>query len=238
MQRSEVQRVVVVVPAHDEVELLGECLEALRAAAHAVPLPVQVVVVLDACTDGSDRLLGLSESAVVLEARNVGAARSAGFAAAGITASTWCATTDADSRVHPSWLVAQLAWAARGADVVVGTVAARWESPSSGVEALFTREYAARINPDGHRHVHGANLGLRGDAYLGLGGFAPLAAHEDIDLVERAEAAGLTLAWARDATVQTSTRTTGRAPEGFAHHLASLAARVAAGPDDLARGAA
>ncbi len=238
MQRSEMQRVVVVVPSHDEVELLGECLEALRTAARAVTLPVQVVVVLDACTDGSEKLLGPSESAVVLEARNVGAARAAGFTAAGITASTWCATTDADSRVHPGWLVAQLEWAARGADVVVGTVAARWESPASRVEALFTREYAAQVGPDGHRHVHGANLGLRGDAYLGLGGVAPLPAHEDVDLVERAEAAGLTLAWARDATVDTSTRTTGRTPEGFAHHLASLAARVDAEPGDLALGAA
>lgn len=238
MQRSDVQRVVVVVPAHDEAELLGGCLEALRTAARAVTLPVQVVVVLDACTDGSDRLVGPLESAVVIGARNVGAARAAGFAAAGITASTWCATTDADSRVHPTWLVAQLARASRGADVVVGTVAVERESLAGGVEALFMREYAARVSPAGHRHVHGANLGLRGDAYLGLGGFAPLAAHEDVDLVERAEAAGLTLAWARDATVETSTRTTGRAPEGFAHHLASLAARVAEGPDDLARGAA
>ncbi len=242
VQRHEVDRVVVVVPAHDEVDLLPGCLAALRVAAVPVPVVVDVVVVLDACTDGSARLLGPQERPVVVDVRNVGAARAAGFAAADVGARTWCATTDADSRVHPRWLAAQLRWASRGADVVVGAVAASsWDGHAPGVEELFTREYAAGSSAGRHAHVHGANLGLSGDAYLALGGFSPLAAHEDVDLVRRAEAAGLVLRWALDVGVSTSTRTVGRAPDGFADHLAALTARVVPAPglaQDLAQGAA
>ena len=47
---TAVERVVVVVPAHDEQELLDECLRALQLSAHAIPVPTELVVVLDACT--------------------------------------------------------------------------------------------------------------------------------------------------------------------------------------------
>jgi hypothetical protein len=47
-----VDRIGVVVPVHDEEQLLARCLEALCVAAHRVAVPVTVLVVLDACTDG------------------------------------------------------------------------------------------------------------------------------------------------------------------------------------------
>ena len=47
-----VREITVVVPAHDEAELIGACLESLDVAAAAVSVPVRVVVVADACTDG------------------------------------------------------------------------------------------------------------------------------------------------------------------------------------------
>jgi hypothetical protein len=43
---------------------------------------------------------------------------------------------------------------------------------------------------DGHPHVHGANLGIRGDTYLALGAEPSLRAGEDVELVRRAMAAG------------------------------------------------
>ena len=217
-------RVVVVVPAHDERDLLPACLDALRVTASRVVLPVQLVVVLDACTDGSAAVLGDDVLAVEVQRRNVGAARAAGFGAVGLGERTWCATTDADSTVSPTWLLDQLAHAARGFDVVAGTVrVADWGGHQV---ALRQRYEAGYTDADGHRHVHGANLGISARTYTQIGGFAPLAAHEDVDLVDRAVHGGGTVAWAADVVVHTSARTTGRAPEGFAHHLADLAAAL------------
>ena len=54
--------VAVVVPARDEEVLLPACLDAVAAAVDALgtahpDVPTQVVVVLDACRDGSDRVV-------------------------------------------------------------------------------------------------------------------------------------------------------------------------------------
>ena len=71
----------VVVLAHDEQALLPACLAALRVAARhpAVRhLPVHLVPVLDACSDDSG---AVAPGAVEVQARNVGVARAAGFAA-------------------------------------------------------------------------------------------------------------------------------------------------------------
>jgi hypothetical protein len=69
---------------------------------------------------------------------------------------------------------------------------------------------------ENHPHVHGANLGIRGDAYLGLGGWRPLATGEDIDLAGRpAQAGHLRITRTASIPVVTSTRTAGRALSGF-----------------------
>ena len=111
------EQAVVVIPAHNEAVRLPGCLAAVRAAAARLPVPVRTVVVLDACDDGSAEIIGRCSCAVhvvTVDARNVGAARAAGFAAAqslcGETdpARIWYATTDADSRVDPDWLVRQM----------------------------------------------------------------------------------------------------------------------------------
>ena len=58
------------------------------------------------------------------------------------------------------------------------------------------------------------------------GGFAPLATHEDVDLVHRAVLGGFDVRWRSDVVVHTSARTDGRAPGGFAAHLRSLASAL------------
>ena len=73
----------------------------------------------------------------------------------------------------------------------------------------------------GHRHIHGANIGISARAYRQLGGFDPLPVHEDVHLVRRAQEAGLTVAWSTAAPVTTSARRTARAPGGFAGHLSA-----------------
>lgn len=223
--RPPLTRAVVVVPAHDEAELLPACLAGLRTAAARAALPVEVVVVLDACTDASASLVPPWARAVAVDHASVGAARAAGFAAAGVDAATWCASTDADSVVGPAWLSAQVARAGAGADVVVGTVVpAGWAGHPAGAHERFEAAYQ---RADGHRHVHGASLGVRGSAYLALGGFAPLAVHEDVDLLARAVAAGAVVhrsGGGDGMVVHTSTRRAGRAPDGFAGYLRRMGA--------------
>ena len=111
----------VVVPAHDEVRLLPACLAALRVASMALPaMPVRLVVVADACTDGTAELARRAGAAVLeTSARNVGAAREAGMRevlsriSCRSPASVWLATTDADTIVPPG-LPSRSATATRG----------------------------------------------------------------------------------------------------------------------------
>lgn len=79
-----VAAVCVVVPVHDEQELLGRCISALRhAVAHEAARPggvrVEVVLVLDGCTDASGEIARRSPFHVVeVSERRVGAARGVG----------------------------------------------------------------------------------------------------------------------------------------------------------------
>lgn len=225
-----VARVGVVVPIHDEQDLLPRCLLALRAAAAGCAVPVHVVLVLDGCSDGSAASAALaaplatSTTVLTADLHCVGAARALGcrslldrFGPAG----TWLATTDADSAVPPDWLARGLAYAEEGYDAVAGTVLVDDSSPLAvQVRQAYLADYEDRW---GHRHVHGANLALSAEAYLAVGGFAPVLCHEDARLVGALRAAGRVIAWADDLPVLTSGRTHSRVPGGFGDYLRALA---------------
>jgi cellulose synthase/poly-beta-1,6-N-acetylglucosamine synthase-like glycosyltransferase len=228
---TELDHAVVVVPAHDELERLPRCLRALTTASLLLPMPVQTIVVLDACGDGSDRLAGRYGSDVhfvTIDAGNVGAARAAGFEYAASMCQDaeseciWYATTDADSVVGTNWLVQMTA--AR-ADMVLGTVRIPvWRHFNVDVARRYLRGYQSKGH--GHNHIHGANMGFRADAYWKVGGFKALATGEDVDLVERFEAAGMRIHRDAGLSVVTSDRRDGRAPGGFAQHLRDLSGSV------------
>lgn len=218
------RRVGVVVPAHEEAELLPACLVALREAALRCPLPVEVIVAVDASSDStSEAARAAGARTVELAARSAGAARRAGAAALlgdGTPGEWWLASTDADSLVPPQWLEAQLVLAERGADAVVGTVHVRaWEDRPAHVARRWLAAHEPR---EGHRHVHGANLGVRGDAYLRAGAFPPLMSGEDVALVRALEASGARVVRTAVVPVETSARRRARAPFGFAAHLDEL----------------
>lgn len=221
--RAAVRRVVVVVPAHDEVAHLRRCLDSVALAAARVDVPVDVVVVLDDCSDGTVDVVPAGVTVVEVTVRNVGAARAAGFAAAHVSDDTWCASTDADCEVPGSWLRAQLGQAPTH-DVVAGTVeVCDWTGRHPALPPVYDALYDAELaRGDGHRHVHGANLGISGAAYLAAGGFGPLRVHEDVDLVERCTAAGGSVCWSRAEPVVTSARVSHRTPQGFSSHLTGL----------------
>lgn len=211
--------IVTVVPAHNERRLLPDCLRSIECAAEAVSVPVETIVVLDSCSDGSGSVVPPSMRTVNVQCRNVGAARAAGFAASGSAgrADVWFATTDADSTVPASWLVDHLShWADH--DAVVGTVGVDWSEYSPRTRSLYTEHYGRRPQRE-HGHIHGANLGMRADLYHRIGGFRSLAVAEDVDLVNRMRAAGARIVWDEWNVVRTSDRRDPRARGGFGDYL-------------------
>ena len=217
---GRIDAVGIVIPAHDEEELLPECLAAIEQA--RIPIPTRLVVVLDACTDRSAEIAGVSGISVTH--RTVGRARAAGVNAvlrhfAGVPRRRlWLAMTDADSRVPGHWLREQLRLA-RDFVAVAGTVAVdEWGAyPDARIES-YEQFYANA------EHVHGANLGIRADAYLAAGGFRPLATSEDVALFTALESGGWPVTRTRAIPVLTSSRLTARAPDGFASFLRDWAA--------------
>ncbi|HEY2296970.1 MAG TPA: glycosyltransferase [Jatrophihabitans sp.] len=223
-----IRDVVVTVPAADEQDEIAGCLGAVQAAIerlHAeTDLAAHIVVTLDDCRDRTPQVVAqfAQVHAVVASARRVGAARrqaaEAGLARFGPPERVWLTSTDADSRVSLDWLTSMIAEARRGAELVLGTV-----RPGPGLPVATEQAWrAAHQLSDGHPHVHGANLGISGAAYVRIGGWSDLVAHEDVELVQRAVAAAVPVARSGGAPVLTSTRLEGRTPDGFAAYLRAL----------------
>ncbi|RYY84013.1 MAG: glycosyltransferase family 2 protein, partial [Comamonadaceae bacterium] len=80
----------------------------------------------------------------------------------------------------------------------------------------------------GHRHVHGANLGVSATAYRRAGGFPALACSEDVALVEALKAMGANIAWSAAPRVSTSARANARARGGFGDTLLAVIAAAQA----------
>lgn len=230
-----IRRVGVVVPAHDEEALVGACLDAVGRSASAArrvdpELEVLVVVVLDRCTDGTAAIAARSGACVVVASRpGVGAARRtghqvlAGWQPTLTAAQVWAASTDADTEVPVEWLTQQLEAARDGARLVLGTVRPR----AVDVERALLRAWEARhpARPDAVGvHVHGANLGVRLDAYLEAGGYPELGEHEDRALVDALRSRGVQPVAGVRAT--TSGRRHGRVAGGFSGYLRALAATL------------
>ncbi len=211
----------VIIPVHNEETLLGDCLVAVqRAAAHPAldGETVHILVVLDSCTDASAQIaLAHGVASIAVDARNVGQARGTGVRLLVDQGARWLACTDADSQVGEDWLVAQLQ---QNTDMVCGTVQINdWGDIPDEVQA----EYQGRYHDgDGHRHIHGANLGFSALAYIRAGGFQPLAVDEDVELVSRFQQSGASIAWTALPKVTTSARLEVRMVGGFADYLRTL----------------
>lgn len=211
----------VVVPAHNEEELIGPCLDSIFFASRVPELSgesVEVIVVCDRCSDRT-AFLARREGARVVTLRrgNVGRARAAGAKVALASGARWLAFTDADTTVSPTWLVDQLALQA---DAVCGTIGvSEWDEYGLHVQEHFAATYTDR---DGHRHIHGANLGVSAAAYRRAGGFRFLAANEDVALVQVLKQNGARIAWSAAPRVTTSARKSFRTPTGFGETLMQI----------------
>jgi glycosyltransferase involved in cell wall biosynthesis len=225
--------VCVLIPARNEQKLLPRCLKSVLAACAALPKTVatDVIVAVDSSTDLTweiaEQMLSGRGYVIVTEAAVVGRTRALAAETAleryhGSLRQCWLANTDADCCVPETWLVDQLAVASQDVDAIAGTVDVdSFHDHGIGIAEQFRKTYL--IYADGtHPHVHGANLGVRADAYLRAGGWGARETAEDHDLWNRLLHSGSRRRSVGNVTVLTSGRSVGRAPNGFAGALLAL----------------
>ena len=111
------------------------------------------------------------------------------------TAGTWLLSTDADTTVPVDWVAAHLRHAADGVHAVAGLAdLAATDHLADAALSCYRAIVEHGLHGATHHHVYGANLGVRADAYLAVGGFPPDGAGEDHGLWQRLAAGGYTLA--------------------------------------------
>lgn len=242
--------VVVVVPARNEAGHIDTTLRSVQRsvtrARHAGLLDRSTIEVrAHLCTDPTvavaRQTLAPGEGRVVEDhtSRSVGQVRDGGVRAGlqrlgSPLSATWVLSTDADTCVPDTW-VAHLLTAARGSGSVgVAGLAQLDRSLDDPIAAMLYQRLLDMKMRHGeehhhHDHVYGANLAVRADAYLDVGGFPDVAVGEDAALVDALEEAGLPVLRTRDIEVTTSARTHGRAAGGLAHLLAGLERASGAG---------
>jgi cellulose synthase/poly-beta-1,6-N-acetylglucosamine synthase-like glycosyltransferase len=221
----------VVIPARNEENSIVECLDSVIQALDAAPTVDSswIVVVADCCNDQTAglarrRLAGRGTTiectvASAGTARRLGAAQVLTHFAERHPSQVWIANTDADSRVGIDWISHHLQLAARGFCGIAGIVRV---TSIEGHDAAAVREFHAgyATYEDGtHPHVHGANLGVRADAYADAGGWSDLTVAEDHCLWSRVRARGWRTIASVGSVVLTSGRLHGRARGGFADTL-------------------
>lgn len=227
--------IAVGIPARDEAESIGACIGAVAVAASRVDVPVVLVVVADGCVDDTagraTRALAatphLAGEVLRTARRGVGAARALALDTAlrlspSSPGRTWLASTDADTVVAPTWLEAHTRWAARGHDAIAGLVDVDWAGAEPSLRDRYTASLSSGGSGVGHRHVHGANLGLRGTWWRRVGGCGDTGCGEDHELWRRLEARGARTIGVDDLDVTTSGRLRSRVDGGFADYLAAL----------------
>lgn len=230
--RRDRWHISVLIPARNEEHLLPRCLFSIQQARRNLPVTVtsDVIVVSDCSQDRTRKVAEdiLKESGLVLETTSgiVGSARAMAATAAveryrGPLDRCWLANTDADCEVPKDWLVNHLNVAERGLKAVAGIIDVdSFVEHRQCVEERFRLTYLVRADGS-HPHVHGANLGVRADAYLAVGGWSHMPSAEDHDLWSRLDHEGHMRVSDATLKVITSGRRIGRAPSGFAEVLAA-----------------
>lgn len=248
--------VAVAVPACNEAASIGACVRALDiAAANASESSVHLVLLVN---NSSDETAAIARShcpsAMRMTVINItlpptlahagGARREAcERAVALLPPDGVLMTTDADSRVDPQWIAANLTELAVGADAVAGVVAfdeaSRAALPPMPLRTLEWRlaglhaKLGSLVDPREHdpwpNHIWawGASLALTVSAYRQVGGLPPIPLAEDRALAAAIERAGLRLRHSHAPVVFTSARYQGRAPGGFADLLQNYACEAA-----------
>jgi len=120
----------IIVPAHNEEKFIGGCLKSIRRAATPYPGAVETIVVLNRCSDGTERIAAGAGARIVREdgkclslIRNAGARQAAGDI---------LVTIDADSRMSENMLV-EIERALASGKFIGGGVHIRPDRRSTGI---------------------------------------------------------------------------------------------------------
>ncbi|CAO4163839.1 glycosyltransferase [Methylorubrum extorquens] len=246
---------VVCIPARNEAERLPRLLRALAAQeGFSAAAPLKVVIVSNNCTDGTVEAVRALESSGALDTlalrlieatfapseAHVGTARRRALDAGAEWLESEGApdgvllTTDADARLVPGWVAANLR-ALENAEIVGGRLViddedgaepalaafhARVERYWSGVRALEDALDPPPHDPAPRHGDHtGGSLALRASLYRAVGGLPALPRGEDNALVAAVQRAGGRLRHCPDVSVLVSARTAGRAEGGMATEM-------------------
>lgn len=214
-------KIGIVIPAHNEAMTIAKCLASVQSAIKQLTSTIKVysLVVLDSCTDDTQSIVkAAGVDYLCCDYQCVGQARDIGIRHAIANGATWLACTDADSVVTVDWLAQQIEH--QPTDMICGVVDVdSWAHLTAQTREDYIAHYQDKM---GHPHIHGANLSFSAEAYLAVGGFSPLACHEDVDLVKKFEAQNYAITWSNKVRVITSSRLQARATEGFANFLSNL----------------
>ena len=244
----ETQHCVVAIPARDERDRIVPCLEAIAASVRRdVP---SVLLLTNNTTDGTGevagcaaRLLGLTLHVVDIdlppdrisagEARRLAMAHAASF----VGADGVLITTDADGRVEPDWLDANLRAIEDGADAVCGMAVIDSDEAQAIPQILhdddarevfyatLLDELSALIDPDlfdpwpRHAEESGASIAVRKRVFARAGGIPALRSGEDRAFVDALRRVDARIRHAPDARVIVSGRLDGRAAGGMAETI-------------------
>lgn len=238
-----------VIPARNEEARMADCLSALAQSMSGAGPPGGIVVVVN---NTSDTTLQVARHwwdmhphipGLLLDCHFdaplacVGQARRCGLdlAAQILAPDGVLMTTDADARVHPTWVAANLSELDQ-ADLVCGTVQPD-HAELARLPAGFARHGAAegqymhamlrlisRLDPlphegAAHRNAAGASLAFRLPLYSDVGGMPRIPEREDRVFAANAEARDWRIRYAESPVVNVSCRLTGRTGGGMAAAL-------------------
>lgn len=181
---NDAKKISVIVPAHNEEKFIGGCLAAIEVAAKNVAQTVEIVVVLNRCSDSTAQIAKeFGALTVTDESRCIAAVRNRGIAEA---SGDILVTCDADSRLHPQALTLVVN-ALRNPNVIGGGMPIRYDRRSLGIAASEWCLDAAVI-------LTGLSAGAfwaTAEVFRAVGGFDEnLLIVEDVDLAKRLKAFG------------------------------------------------
>ena len=232
----------VVIPARNEERLAAGCLRSVLRALECSGLPSAVVMVAHRCTDATARICGRvlggaepvtgpvtgsviedDESADVAGARREGVRKVLQHFGHVAPERLWLLSTDADTTVPLDWVHQILRHCAENTAAVAGLANLdSWKHLSVRQRRAYRHLIDSGINGDTHRHAYAANLAVRADAYLDVGGWPAVSPGEEHALLAALELGGWRVRRPTDVVVTTSGRMHARAIGGLGDLLARL----------------
>ena len=177
-------RFSIVIPAHDEEAWLGQCLESVHVASEPFPDLVEIVVVINRCTDHTEQI-ARDHGAVIArdDSKNLSRIRNAGARAA---SGEVLVTLDADSSLSPNFL-SEVDRLLKGGRVIGGAARFKLDRMSLGI-ALTALLMVPLIL---WYRVAGGAIWLSRQSFLDLGGFDETRlSFEDVEFARRLKAHG------------------------------------------------